>query len=76
MSKVFVIGVIILGVWFATELYTQGSANAFGGILSRVGIVDEPEGDPAKETPGKRAGAAAQRAHDEAAARQARMLGE
>jgi len=76
MFKILGIGAVVLGIWCATEFYTKGAGNAFGGILSRVGAAEEPVGDPAKDTPGRRAGAAAQRAFDEAAARQERMLGE
>ncbi len=74
MSKVLGIGALVLGVWCATEVYTQGAANAFGGALSRVGLVEESKDVAASQTPGRRVGSKAQRAHDEAAARREKLL--
>jgi hypothetical protein len=47
VSKVFGIAVIIALVWIGLEIYTEGTGRAFGGALSRLGLVAPAPGGPA-----------------------------
>lgn len=72
MGKVIGIGTLVVGLWCAVEIYTNGTANAFGGALVRFGLADEtPEASS-----GDRVRSAATRAHAEADARRERLLAE
>jgi hypothetical protein len=44
MGKLFGIVLIVLAVWFAVEVYTKGSDQAFGGALTWLGG-EEPAAD-------------------------------
>lgn len=75
MSKAFGIIAIVLGIWVAMELYTEGAQNALGGAVS---FLAEDEGDdPRAGMPvTKRAGLAVEDAHAEAAERRNRLMAE
>jgi hypothetical protein len=76
MGKMFGILVIVVALWAGGQIYTQGAANAFGGILVTLGL-EEPEPDPEKQqSVGRRAGSKVARSHSEADARRTRMLSE
>jgi hypothetical protein len=76
MGKVFGIGAVVLGIWFFSEVYTNGTANAFGGALSKLGLVDADDAEVAHSTPRARAGSAVSKAHSETDERRERLLGE
>ena len=37
MGKLFGIGLIVLGLWVGIEVYSKGTAAAFGGVFARFG---------------------------------------
>jgi len=75
MGRLFGIIVIVAGLWAAAEIYNEGTANAFGGALTRLGMVQAAQ--PGEEQHvGQRAGAKVGKARAEADARRAKMLGE
>ena len=74
MGKVIGIGALVLGLWSAVEVYTNGTANAFDGALVRIGLVDEAAGEAAPQNSRERVRNSATRAHAEADARRERML--
>ena len=75
MGKLFGIVVIVVGLWAAAEIYNEGSANAFGGALERMGMVEAAQ--PGEEQHlGQRAGAKVGKARTEADARRSKMLDE
>ena len=76
MGKVFGIGALVVGIWCVVEIYTNGAANAFGGALSSIGLVDEAEDGAVKPSTRERVSSAASRAHSEAAARREKLLAE
>lgn len=48
MGKAFGIVVIAVGVWAGLEIYTEGTSNAFGGALQKIGMAEPaPEGTEA-----------------------------
>lgn len=74
MGKIFGILLVVVGLWTAVEIYTEGSANAFGGILASAGLVD---GEAAEAQPlAQRRGAKVAGAHSQAEARRNRLLAE
>ena len=76
MGKVFGIGAVVLGIWFCSEVYTKGTANAFDGALSKLGLVEAEEAEATRDKPGARAGSAVANAHAESDARRERLLAE
>jgi hypothetical protein len=74
MGKVLGILAIVAAIWVSAEVYTKGTAGAFGGLLVRAGAVDG--GSEAAADPGHRAGARVSEAHAEADARRSRLLAE
>ena len=75
MGKLFGIVVIVVGLWAGAEIYNEGTANAFGGALARMGMVEAAE--PGEEPNlGRRTGTKVERNHAEADARRERMLAE
>lgn len=73
MGKVIGIGAVVVGLWCAVEIYTNGTANAFGGALVQFGLADEAEADQSSRD---RVRSTATRAHAEADARRERLLAE
>lgn len=49
MGRIFGILFIVLAVWTGVEVYTEGSAGAFGGLFARLGFVED-EQEPAPVT--------------------------
>jgi len=74
MGKMFGILVIVVGLWAGSEIYTKGAANAFGGILTTLGIEDAAPESEEPQSVGRRAGSKVDRSHAEADARRNRML--
>ena len=75
MGRLFGIIVIVAGLWAAAEIYNEGTANAFGGALTRLGMVQAAQ--PGEEQHvGQRAGNRVSKSQAEAEARRNRMLGE
>ncbi len=72
MGGVLKIGAVVLAIWAAFEIHSNGVHGAFGGIFASG---DASEAEESLGLP-QRAGAAASRAHDEADERRQRMLGE
>jgi len=66
---------VVLGVWVGMEVYTEGTANAFGG---RLAFLLDASGHGAGEgdAPVRRVGTSVERHHREADARRERMLAE
>ena len=50
MGKVFVILLIVLGIWTGLEVMNNGTGGAFGGLFAKVGLADAAEG-PEQSTP-------------------------
>jgi len=75
MGKLFGIVVIVFGLWAAAEVYNEGTANAFGGVLARTGMVEatEPDGE---QRVGERVGTKVGKSHAEADERRNRLLAE
>ena len=46
MGRILGIGFIVLAVWVGVEVYSEGTAGAFGGLLTRVGLAAEEERRP------------------------------
>lgn len=46
MGRIFGILFIVLAVWSGVEIYTEGTAGAFGGLLPRLGLVAEEDHAP------------------------------
>jgi len=76
MGKVIGILFFVLSFWISMEIYNNGTAGAFGGVLVQLGMVEEtPEGvTPAAV--GHRAGSSVTDAHAQADARRERLLAE
>ena len=74
MGKIFGIGVMVLCLWIGSEIFTKGAANAFGGVLTRIGLAGESEDDGDSRPVTQRAGDAVQAAQDAADARRERLL--
>ncbi|MEN8182690.1 MAG: hypothetical protein ABFS46_09160 [Myxococcota bacterium] len=71
MGRILGIGFIVLAVWAGVEIYSEGTAGAFGGLLTRTGLVAEEEA----QTPvTERAAAAWQDAYHAAEDRVERQL--
>lgn len=75
MGKFFGIVVVVVGLWAGVEIMNEGSANAFGGLFGRLGMVEKAEPGEAMRTP-QRIGAKVDQKHAEADARRERMLAE
>ena len=43
MGRVFGILFVVLAVWSGVEVYTEGTAGAFGGLFPRLGLVAEEQ---------------------------------
>ncbi len=56
MQKAFGLLIAVLAIWAAIEIYTKGTQHAFGGLLTRVGVVEpaESEATSAAERAGSR----------------------
>lgn len=77
MGKVFGIISIVLGIWFAMELYTEGTKNAFDGAVAFLDDSEESSDEPTeRRTLPRRAGDRVERAFAEGAARREALLGE
>jgi hypothetical protein len=88
MGKAFGIIAIVLAVWFAMELYTEGVQNAFGGAVAFLDSPQAQDGDASDAEAGdgsgsgqrltlpQRAGARVERAHAEAFARREALMGD
>ncbi len=50
MGRIFGILLLVLAVWSGVEIYTEGTAGAFGGLLPRLGLVAEEEEKPVPVT--------------------------
>ncbi len=75
MGKLFGVVVIVFGLWAAAEIYNEGTANAFGGMLARTGMVEAAK--PGEEQRvGERVGSKVTQNHAEADARRDRLLAE
>jgi hypothetical protein len=56
MQKVFGILFIVLGIWVGLEVYNEGTAGAFDGLLVRLGMAQAPAEDAGPyQSPGERA---------------------
>ncbi len=75
MGKLFGIIVIVVGLWAGAEIYNEGAANAFGGALTRLGMVQTAEPGEDQQV-GQRVGSKVSKSQAEADARRSRMLGE
>jgi hypothetical protein len=75
MGKVFAIVLMVIAIWVAVTVYSEGVDRAFGGLFA--GSLGSSTVDPAetRSTP-ERARQAVQRAHDESQDRFDRALGE
>ena len=75
MGRLFGIIVIVAGLWAAAEIYNEGTANAFGGVLARTGMVAQtkPGEDPRL---GRRVGTKFGQSHADADTRRNGMLAE
>ena len=76
MGKVIGILIFVVAMWTSVEVYNKGSANAFGGALTKVGMAEPAPEPAAPASAGRRVGAAVTDARDEADARRERMLAE
>jgi hypothetical protein len=76
MGKVIGILMFVVAMWTSVEVYNKGSANAFGGLLTKVGWVEPAPESAAPTSAGRRVGKAVIGAHDEADARRERLLAE
>jgi hypothetical protein len=75
MGKMFGIIAVVVALWATAEIYNEGSTNAFGGLLTRTGMVEAPA--PSEEVRvGERVGSKVGSAHNEADDRRNRMLNE
>lgn len=75
MGKAFGILAIVLGAWFAMELYTEGTENAFGGAVAILEDSEEASDEPTpNRTLPRRAGDRVERAHAAAAERRTRLM--
>ena len=74
MGRIFGLLLGVVGIWAASEVYLHGTAGAFGGAFARFAGESATERDG--RSLGLRAGESVGRAHDEAAARRERLLGE
>ena len=75
MGKLFAIVLMVIGIWVAVTVYSEGTDRAFGGLFAGSlgsSTVDVTE---TRSTP-QRAGDAVQRAYDESQDRFDRALGE
>jgi hypothetical protein len=75
MGKLFAIVLMVIGIWVAVTVYSEGTDRAFGGLFAGSlgsSTVDVTE---TRSTP-QRAGEAVQRAYDESQDRFDRALGE
>ena len=75
MGKMFGILLIIVGMWAGAEIYNNGTANAFGGILTTLGLA-EATPETAQPTRGRRVRSKVAGAHAESEARRDRLLAE
>jgi hypothetical protein len=74
MGKVFGILLVVVGLWAGAEIYTKGTANAFGGIFASG---DGAAAEAAEAQPmSRRSGAKVAGAHADADARRNRLLEE
>jgi hypothetical protein len=76
MGKMFGILVIIVGLWAGAEIYNNGTAQAFGGILATLGLAEAAPQDAEPQSLGRRAGSKVGRSHADADARRERLLAE
>lgn len=76
MAKIFGIVLIILGLWAGSEIYTKGTAGAFGGALATLGFEDRAPDSAERPSTARRVGSKVSRAHAESDARRERMLAE
>ncbi len=76
MGKIFGLVTLITALWVGMEVYQKGVDAAFGGAFAVLGDSDGEDAPRDGRSVPRRAGDKAQKAHDEAAARRARMLGE
>jgi hypothetical protein len=76
MGKMFGLVMLITALWVGMEVYQQGADGAFGGAFAALGDSDGDGAPHDGRSIPRRAGDKAQAAHDEAAARRARLLGE
>lgn len=44
MGKVFVILLIVVGIWTGLEVMNNGMGGAFGGLFTKVGLAEASEG--------------------------------
>ena len=75
MGKLFAIVLMVIGIWVAVTVYSEGTDRTFGGLFAGSlgsSTVDVTE---TRSTP-QRAGEAVQRAYDESQDRFDRALGE
>ena len=75
MGKILAIVLMVIGIWVAVTVYSEGTDRAFGGLFAGSlgsSTVDVTE---TRSTP-QRAGEAVQRAYDESQDRFDRALGE
>ena len=75
MGKILAIVLMVIGIWVAVTVYSEGTDRAFGGLFAGSlgsSTVDVTE---TRSTP-QRAGDAVQRAYDESQDRFDRALGE
>lgn len=68
MGRLLALCLIVLGIWAASEIYTKGLDNAFGGLLGSSRTVQDAE------TASRRAANAFQRAYDSSEVRADRAL--
>jgi len=76
MGKVIGILMFVVAMWTSVEVYNNGSENAFGGALTKVGWVEPAPETAAPASAGRRVEAAVTGARDEANARRERLLAE
>ena len=76
MGKVIGIGLMVVCLWIGSEIFSKGAANAFGGILTSIGLAGGPKDDGDSRPVTQRAGDAVRTAQEEADARRERLLAE
>ena len=76
MGKMFGLVVLVTALWVGMEVYQEGVDGAFGGAFAALGDSDGEYAPRDGRSVPRRAGDKVQGAHDEAAARRARLMGE
>jgi hypothetical protein len=76
MGKILGLAMLVTALWVGMEVYQQGVDGAFGGAFATLGDSGGEDAPRDGRSIPRRAGDKAQAAHDAAAARRARMLGE